>query len=63
MDGPGACDTDWNKSETKEEISYDILYMCNLQRNDTNEHTYKTERFTDLGNELTVAGRKDRRKG
>ena len=60
MDGPRACDT---KSEAEGEISYDILYMCNLQRNDTNELTYKTERFTDLENELMVAERKDRRKG
>ena len=25
------------------EILYDILYMWNLKRNDTNEATYKTE--------------------
>ena len=32
--------------------------MWNLKRNDTNEVTYKTERLTDLENELTVARRK-----
>jgi len=31
--------------------------MWTLKRNDTNEHTYKTER--DLKNELMVARRKD----
>ena len=31
-------------SQTREgEISYDIPYMWNLKRNDTNELTYKTE--------------------
>ena len=32
-------------SEVREgEVSYDIPYMWNLKGNDTNEHTYKTER-------------------
>ena len=34
-------------------MSYDIPYMWNLKRNDTNELSYKTE--TDLENELIVA--------
>ena len=63
MDGTRELHTGWSKSNKEEEIPYDIPYVWNLKRNDTNEHTYKTERFTDLGNELTVAGRKDRRKG
>ena len=29
--------------------------MRNLERNDTNEHTYKIERDTDFENELMVA--------
>ena len=33
--------------------------MWNLKRNDTNEFTYKTERLTDLENELMVARGKD----
>ena len=42
------------------EISYDTPYMWNLKRNDTNELTYKTNRFTDLEKELMVAvGKKD----
>ena len=31
-------------SDREGEISYDIPYMWNLKRNDTNELTYKTER-------------------
>jgi len=33
--------------------------MWNLKRNATNELIYKTERLTDLENELMVAGGKD----
>ena len=43
------------KKVREEEISYGILYMQNLKRNDTNEFTYKTKRLTDLGNKLMVA--------
>ena len=40
-------------------LSYDIPYMWNVKRNDTNELIYKTERrLTDLDNRLMVAGRK-----
>ena len=35
-----------------------IPYMWNVKRNDTDELTYKTERDSDLENELMVAGRK-----
>ena len=38
------CHTEWSKSDREGEISYNIPYMCNLKRNDTNELTYKTER-------------------
>jgi len=31
--------------------------MWNLKRNDTNEHTYKTERLTDLENEMVARGK------
>ena len=30
-------------SQTEKEISYDIAYIWNLKRNDTNELIYKTE--------------------
>ena len=36
MDGPKECHTEWSKSD-RGEISYDISYMWNLKRNDTNE--------------------------
>ena len=44
MDGPREDHTGWRKSDRKGEILYDIPYMWNLKRNDTNELTYKTER-------------------
>ena len=31
------------KSDRGRWISYDITYMWNLKKNDTNEHIYKTE--------------------
>ena len=31
------------KSDRERQISYDITYMWNLKKNDTNEHIYKTE--------------------
>ena len=43
MDGPRDCHTEWSKSDREREILYDIAYMWNLKRNDTNEHIYKTE--------------------
>ena len=51
-------------SQTDKEISYDIPYMQNLKRNDTNELIYKTEtdsqlfraRTLNLEKELMVAG-------
>ena len=41
MDGSRDCHTEW--SQTEKEISYDITYMWNLKRNDTNEFIYETE--------------------
>ena len=38
MDGPRYYDTEWSESD-KEEISYDIPYMWNLKRNNTNALT------------------------
>ena len=36
MDWSRDCHTEWNKSDGEGEISYDIPYMGNLKRNDTN---------------------------
>ena len=44
-------------SDREGEILYDILYMWNLKRNDTKELTYKTNKLTDLEDELMIAGR------
>ena len=43
MDGPRDCHTEWSKSDRQKEISYDIAYVRNLKRNDTDECIYKTE--------------------
>ena len=43
-EGPIECHTEWSMSDSEGEISYDIPYMWNLKRNDTNELTYQTER-------------------
>ena len=39
-------------------MSQDVPYIWNLKRNDTNELAYKTERDSDLENELMVTGGK-----
>ena len=44
MDGPRDCHSDWSKSDREGEILYDISYMWNLKRNNTNELIYKTKR-------------------
>ena len=44
MDRPRDCHMEWSKSDREGEILYDIPYMWNLKRNDTNEITSKTER-------------------
>ena len=44
MDGLRDCHTEWSKSDREGEILYNIPYIWNLKRNDTNELTYKTER-------------------
>ena len=36
MDGPRECHTEWSKSDREGGILYDIPYMWNLKRNDTN---------------------------
>ena len=44
MDESRECHTELTKSDREGEILYDILYMWNLKRNDTNEFPYKRER-------------------
>ena len=43
MDGPRECHAEWSKSGREGEIWYDILYMWNLKRYDTNKLIYQTE--------------------
>ena len=42
-DGLGDYHTKWTKSDRERQISYDITYMWNLKKNNTNELIYKTE--------------------
>ena len=44
MNGPKECYIERAKSDREGEKSFDIPYMWTLERNDTNELTYKTER-------------------
>ena len=44
MDGPRDCDTEWRKSDTERQISYDIAYLWNKKKKTgTNELICKTE--------------------
>ena len=43
MDGPRVCHTELSKSDQEVEPLYDIPYMQNLKRHDTNELIYKIE--------------------
>ena len=43
LDGPRDYHTKWSKSDWERQISYDIAYMWNLKKKDTNELIYKTE--------------------
>ena len=43
MDGPRDCHTECSNSDRERKVSYDIAYMCNLKKNDTNELIYETE--------------------
>ena len=43
MDGPRDCHTKWSKPDREIQISYDITYMRNLKKHDTNELIYKTD--------------------
>ena len=48
MDGSRDCHTEWRKSDRKGELLYDIPYMWNLERNDTNKLIYKIEQIHRL---------------
>ena len=39
---------------SQRQISYDIIYMWNLKKNDTNELIYKTEIDSDIENKVMV---------
>ena len=43
MDGPRDYHTKWSKPDGERQISYDITYMWNVKKKDTNDFIYKTE--------------------
>ena len=43
MGEPRECHVEWIKSDRKGEIAYNIPYVQNLKRNDTNELIYKID--------------------
>ena len=43
MGGPRDYHIKWNKSDQERQIWYDIAYMDNKKKIDTNEFIYKTE--------------------
>ena len=62
MDGPRDCHTERSNSD-REEVSYDIPYVWNLKRNDTNELICQTETDSQIENKLMAAGREEQGDG
>ena len=54
MDGPRGCHSEQSKSDREGKISYNMLYMQNLKRSDSN--LQNRNRLIDLEKELIVAG-------
>ena len=54
MDGPGDCHTEWSKSDTERQISYDIAYMWNLKKGYKWTYLQNKNRVTDVENKLMV---------
>ena len=53
-DGPRDCHTEWSKSDTERQISYDIAYMCNLKKKVQMNLFTKQSIVTDVENKLMV---------
>ena len=54
MDGPRDYYTKCSKSNRERQISYDITYIWNLLKSDTNKLSYKTETDSQTLKTLTV---------
>ena len=54
MDRPRDCHTEWNKSDTERQISYDIAYMWNLRRMCKLTYLQNRSRVTVVENKLMV---------
>ena len=53
---PGDYHTKWSKSDRERQISYDIAYMWNLKKKNTNQLFYKTETDSQRTNLWLPAG-------
>ena len=54
MDGPRDHHTEWSKSDTERQISYDIAFMWNLKKRYKWTYLQNTNRVTDVENKLMV---------
>ena len=52
--GPRDCHTEWSKSDTERQISYDIVYMWNLKKWYKWTYLQNRNRVTNVENKLTV---------
>ena len=56
MDGPRDSHTEWSKSDTERQISYDIAYMWDLKKGYKWTYLQNQNRVTDIENKLMVTG-------
>ena len=54
MDGPRDCHTEWSKSDTERQISYDIAYMWNLKKGYKWTYLQNRSRVTDVENRFML---------
>ena len=52
MNGPTDCHTEWSKSDTERQISYNTAYLRNLEKKTRNKLTYKLTADCDCSHEI-----------
>ena len=53
---PRNCHSEWSKSDTEKQISYDIVYICTLKKNYKWTYLQNRNRVTVVENKLMVTG-------